>query len=144
MSAVVVQLPEVRVDDDEPVPEGEYSLAYTGHALKFMFNTGKLFVRFKIVQGEYTGRRLYGAYRVVLTGKRTFTCGQASSIYRQFTRLSGKRERRDRLPLSLLANTVVRAKVRTVKTDSRQRPLPPYQFYSVVDELLTIEAGSLQ
>jgi hypothetical protein len=140
----VVKFPDLhQYDDETPVPDGEYSLAYTGHQIRYQYGTGKLFLRFKIVQGEYSGRRLYAAYRVKITGKRTFTCGQASNIYRQFTRLSGRRDRRDRLPVGLLKNVIVTASVRTVKTDWKQRPLLPHQFYSVVDELLAIEAGKL-
>lgn len=126
-----------------PVPVAEYSLAYIGHQLKFMFNTGKVFVRFRIVAGEYTGRELYRAFNAKMKDRRRFTLAQSSALYREFCKLSGKRERRDRIDLSRLRNTVIRASVRTVTHDQKQRPLPPYLQYSVVDEWLELEVGAV-
>lgn len=140
MNAVVVQFPEP--DDDSPLlPEGEYLVAYTGHTQRFMFNTGKLFVRFRIVDGERSGARLYRAYNVKPTGRATFKTAHSSSLYREFCTLTGKRERADRLALSRLKGCVIRARVRTVSVDSKHRPLPEYLRYSVIDELCSLEAG---
>ena len=144
MTAAVISFPDARVDDDGPLPEGEYSLAYTGHQLAFVFGTGKLYIRFRVVEGEYVGSRLYRAYRVTPTGKHSFTVPKSSALYRQWCRLSGRAERRDRINPKLLRNTVVRAMVRTVTRDSRQRSLEPYLQYSVVDEILEIVVGTLR
>jgi hypothetical protein len=128
---------------EDPVPAGEYSLAYIGHELKFMFNTGKAFVNFRIVAGECTGRGLYRAFNVRMKNTRRFTVAQSSALYREFCKLSGRRERRDRIDLSRLRNTVIRARVRIVTHDQKQQPLPPYLQYSVVDEWLELEAGAV-
>jgi hypothetical protein len=126
-----------------PIPAGEYAVAYIGHHLTFMFNTGKVFIRFRIVAGEYAGRELYRAFNVKMKNKRHFTVAQSSALYREFCTLSGRRERRDRIDLCRLRNTVIRANVRVVTHDQKQRVLPLFLQYSVVGELLSLEAGTV-
>ena len=57
--------------------------------------------------------------------------------------LYGKHLRQDRIRLRALGKVLLRATTRTVKTDYRQRPSPEVLHYSVVDELVAIEAGEL-
>jgi hypothetical protein len=125
------------------LPEGEYRVTYTGHDLKFMFNTGKLFVKFRVYDGEFQGSRLYRAYNVKMTGKKSFKLAHSSALYRQFSSLSGRRERPDRIAVSRLKGCVVRVSVRTVKQDAKHQPLAENLQYSVVDELLALEVGAV-
>jgi hypothetical protein len=143
-SAVVPFERPNRADDAEvPIPAGDYSIAYLGHQLTFMFHTGKVFIRFRIVAGEHAGRELYRAFNVKMKSRHRFSVAQSSALYREFCTLSGRRERRDRIDLSRLRNTVIRARVRVVTHDQKQRPLPPFLHYSVVGELLSLEAGTI-
>jgi hypothetical protein len=125
------------------LPEGEYRVIYTGHDLKFMFNTGKLFVKFRVYDGEFQGSRLYRAYNVKMTGKKSFKLAHSSALYRQFCTLSGRRERPDRIAVSRLKHCVIRVSVRTVKQDAKQRPLAENLQYSVINEWIALEVGTL-
>lgn len=144
-NAVVPFERPTRADDAEaPIPAGDYLIAYLGHELTFMFHTGKVFIRFRVVAGEQAGREIYRAFNVKMKNKRRFSVAQSSALYREFCTLSGRRERRDRINLSRLRNTVIRGRVRVVTHDQKQRPLPSFLQYSVVGELLSLEAGTLE
>jgi hypothetical protein len=137
----------VIVDDAPLIPPGEYLVTYLRHETAVMFTRPKAFVHFRIVDGPYAGVPVYGAFRVKqLRGRPRkqgqFTLGRSSELFRQYARLTGGRERPDRIALSNLKNCVLRVRVRTVDHDFRQRTLPESCQYSIVGDLLSVEAGA--
>jgi len=144
---------EIVLDDaiSPLVPEGDYSMSYKYHETGKAFNTPKVFVYFSIVEpGPYLGICLYRAFRVRgFIGKHgkngRFKLGKRSELFLALCRLDERdsRLRPDRVSLQALRNTVIKASVRTVKTDYKQRRLPESLRYSVVDELLSVEAGTV-
>ncbi len=131
------------------LPEAEYLATYTHHDTKWVFNTAKVFVHFKVVEpGEHYGRRIYRPYRAkALIGKPgkngRFKLVPRSELFLTMCRLDEGKQRPDRISLRRLQNVLIRITVRTVTKDYKQRPLPESLLYSVVDELLFVEAGSL-
>ncbi len=143
----VVQLHgEASVDVAPLLPEGEYQAYYLHHKTAFMFNSGKVFLHFRIHGGEHDGVRLYRAYRVKAIKGRprkfgAFKLGHTHELYRQFVRMTGTRERADRIALPRLKGCLLRVGVRTVTKDSKQRGLPEALQYSVIGEMLAVEVG---
>lgn len=149
MSAAVELYDAALVDAPACIPPGQYEAVYLHHQTAFIFNSAKVFVHFRITDGDYTGMKLYRAYRVKkLRGKPrkggSFELGHTHELYRQFVRLTQAKERPDRLSLRRLKNCVLQIRVRTVKKDSKQRELPDALQYSVVDSIESLLAGSLQ
>jgi hypothetical protein len=77
----------------------------------------------------------------------SFRLAKGSDLYITLCRLTAEKLRPDRISLrELLRGHVLVVKVRSVKVDYRQRPLPPALHYSVVDDLIgtdtSIPAGS--
>jgi hypothetical protein len=135
------------VDDAPLIAPGEYLVTFTRHETAMMFTRPKIFVHFRIAEGPYSGIPIYAAFRAKqLRGRPRkggqFTLGRSSELFRQYVRLTGTRERPDRITLSKLRNCVLRVRVGTVEHDFRQRPLPEACQYSVVRDLLSIEAGT--
>lgn len=136
------------VDAPPLLPAGVYQAYYLRHETAYMFKSPKVFVHFKIFDDEYTGIRLYRAYRVKeLKGKPRrgggFKLRHTHELYRQFTTLTQVRERPDRVSLQRLRNCIIKLSVRTVTKDARQRDLIPALQYSVVDRMLSVDAGSI-
>ena len=145
---------EIVLDDEilPLIPEGDYSMSYKYHETTAKaFGTPKVFVYFTIVEpGPYFGTHLYRSYRVRgFIGKHgkngRFKLGKRNELFLVLCRLNERetRLRPDRVSLQALRNAVVRATVRTVKTDYKQRPLPQTLHYSVIDELISVEAGTV-
>lgn len=136
------------------IPPGEYSAIYLFHETAFFRKTPKVYVHFKIEGGEHSGVRLYRAYRVkTLKGKPKkfggFEVNHSHAIYRQMVTIGGYDTRPDRISLTCLKGCLLRISVRTVKRDAgadsrKPRALPDALRYSVVDELVALEAGSLK
>ena len=130
------------------VPDGEYLARYHRHDTQRMFGTLKVFLHFEILDpGPYNGTRLYRAYRAVdvvhgKKGGRRFKLRPRSQLYLDLCRLYGGNHRRDRISLTALKSLVLRVRVRTVEKDYRQRPLPEALQYSVVGDLVGVEAGT--
>lgn len=130
------------------IPPGSYEAIYTHHETSLVFNTAKVFVHFKVVEGEHTGVKLYRAYRVKsLRGKPrrngSFKVGHSHDLFRDYVSLMEAKERPDRISLRRLKGCVLTIKVRTVKKDYRQRELIPLLFYSVVDSIEGLVAGAV-
>jgi hypothetical protein len=130
-------------------PEGNYQAACRGHETAFTFGTPKLYFRFCIVEpGESFGKELFKAYRVKsLIGKpsrngrvKLTANGDLAMMLYRVLRLQS---RLDRVSLSIMRNRVFHVRVRTVKTDYRQRPRPEPLWYSVVDDILELAAGAI-
>jgi hypothetical protein len=129
------------------VPEGEYQVRLLHHETAVIFKSPKVYLHFAILEpGAHHGKHLFRAYRVKkLKGKParngSFTLGRGSDLFFTIAKLYPKEPRLDRISLLALRNVVLRASVRTVTHDYRQRDLPESMQYSVIDSLLSIEAG---
>lgn len=138
------------VGDDWPLlTAGEYQVQMLHHETSVIFQTPKVYIHFKILDpGEHHGARVFRAFRVrSLIGRPgkwgRFRLSRGSDLFRTLCRLYPNDPRPDRVSLRALKNTVLRVNVRTVNTDRRQRELPPVCRYSVIDEILSVEAGSI-
>jgi len=130
------------------LPAGRYLVNFQHHETSLIFNSAKVFVHFKISEGEYAGARLFRAYRahrlIGRPGKNgRFQLKPGSELYRTVCRLSPSQKRPDRISLRPWRHVIFSVSVRTVNQDARQRQLPESLRYSVVDDILSIEAGSL-
>ncbi len=131
------------------VPDGEYVMQYLYHETVMAFRAPKVILHMKIVQlGEHKGKRLIRPYGVKeLIGKPRkwgrFKLTRHQDLFITLAHLYGKRLRHDRISLRALSKVLLRATTRTVTTDYRQRPSPEALHYSMVDELVSIEAGEL-
>ncbi len=130
------------------VPDGEYVAQYLRHETRRMFRTFKVFLHFEIVgPGLWHGTKLYRAYNAIdvvhgKKGGRKFKLRPRSQLYLDLCRLYGGKHRRDRISLNGLKSLVLRVRVRTVTKDYEQRPLPESLHYSVVADLVDVEAGT--
>jgi hypothetical protein len=133
--------------DDQPlIAEGTYRAVYvrsTTMLMRMFGNAPKLFLDFRIVDpGEAFGTTVSRFYRVKSLSSKpgrngAFRLAKRSELYLMLCRLATARLRPDRISVKeLLRGRVLVVKVRTVKVDYRQRPLPPALFYSVVDDVL--------
>lgn len=137
---------DFKVDPESHVriPDGDYLCKYLGHDTGFLFNSGKVFLRFEVFDGAHTGARLYKPYRVKkLIGRPAkggrFELGRASELLRDVVRLNDLKVRPDRLSLHFLIRSLWNVRTRTVEKDYKQRPILEPLRYSVVDQI--VEAG---
>lgn len=143
------------VEDTPPlIPPGEYEASYTHHEVGTAFKQSKVYVWMQIIRGEYTGIQLYRAYRVESfkrprgkDGKKrkggSIKLRHSSELFRQWVKLTGEKERPDRIDLRRLKGCSVRIRVRTVTHDYDHKPLPRALQYSVIDQLISVEAGKM-
>ena len=154
MSAKIRTLPnrmaegEITFDTSNPAPiiaPGTYEAVYVHHETKYIFQSPKVFVWFRIVSpGPAFDVLVYRAYRArALTTKAGryggFKVARGSDIYHDLGRILNTRVRPDRVSAIVLRGAVYRIKVRTVTKDHKQRPIPEWGQYSVVDQLLHSE-----
>ena len=131
------------------LPDGEYVMQLLHHETVMAFRTPKVVLHMKIVEpGEHNGKRLIRAYRVKeLIGRPRkwgrFKLTRHQDLFITLAHLYGKRLRHDRISLRALGRVLLRGTTRTVTTDYRQRLSPEALHYSVIDELVSIEAGEL-
>jgi hypothetical protein len=126
------------VDGSRPlIPEGPYSVQYLKHEKRIFFGTLKMYVHFEMVeQGQFFGTRLFKTYNF------SSPLSPGSDLYRDLLFLFGQRVPKNaRLSMDLFKNVILRVRVRTVKRDRKQNPLPDYMQYSVIDSLLGKETG---
>lgn len=128
------------------VPDGKYSAKLVSFETAIVFSP-KVFLHFEIITpGPYMGERLFRAYRVHQLRGRPRKRGQfklraGSELYRTICRLYPDQKRPDRIALTPLMRLVLQVRTRTVTTDHKQNPLPDNLQYSVVDEIIKVEAG---
>ncbi len=152
----IVPLParddDIELDGEIPplIPEGEYVVRYMKYDTHYMFGGLKLFVHFEIVDsGPHCGTKLYRPYRVVDAGgkkgkgRRRFKVRPRSQLFLDLVRLFDRKLRPDRISLACLTPVLLRVRVRTVSRDYKQRPLPESIRYSVISDLIAIEAGTI-
>ncbi len=131
------------------LPDCEYVMRYLYHETVNAFRTPKVILHMQIVEpGEHYGKRLIRAYRVKeLIGRPRkwgrFKLTRHQELFLTLARLYDKRLRHDRFSLRALTKVLLRATTRTVTTDYRQQLSPEALHYSMVDELVSIEAGEL-
>ena len=128
------------------VPGGIYTLTYLYHETGKVFRSPKLTIWFKITDfGPYFGKvvpRYYNIRR--LSGKPgkdgRFVVGRSQDFLREYARLfPNPINRLDRISMSPFENKLIKACIREVKRDYRQRELAPPLQYSVVDELIRVD-----
>jgi hypothetical protein len=138
----------VLVGQDWPLlPDSEYITRVTHWETAYIFRTPRLFLHVQIVDGAHTGEKLFAAFAVrELVGRAgrggRFKTSRRSKLVRTLTRLTGQRIRGDRVAVDWLRRSLVRIKTRTVTQDSEQRPLAEPLRYSVVADIIAIEAGT--
>lgn len=128
------------------VPDGLYVARYVESETLFLFNSGKVILRFEIADGDLAGTRIVKPYRVkkLLSRPRKggkFTLGRSSELLRDLVRLTDTKIRPDRLSLEVLRRQLWRVRTRTVTTDYKQRPIPEALRYSVVAEIVEAETN---
>lgn len=99
----------------------------------------KLYVIFEIVDlgSEHHGKRLFKVYNVYQPPRR------GSDLFKDLERLYGKRASKGtRLSPALFLNKILTIKLRTVKENYKGTELPEFQWYSVIDQIIGIAAGS--
>ena len=141
---------ELEGDGKPLVPDGQYEAVFEYHETAFILRTkaAKVFLRFRIVTpGEHEGVKLFRAYRVAKLrskpGKHgSFSLTRGQDLFFDLCRWLDIRQRPDRVSLHDLRGKVWRIRTRTVSRDFRQRELPGFARYSVVDDLLEISAGT--
>lgn len=129
------------------VAEGMYQAVFTGHETAWLFKSCKVFLHFKIVTpGEHFEKKLFRAYRVrTLIGAPgpggRFKLKPRSDLFLMLCRVLDLKARPDRISLRDLKHCVLGISTRTVKADFKQKELPDFLRYSVVDEVLGKETG---
>lgn len=123
------------------VPEADYQVGFIRAERGHFENRQRLFLWFKIITpGPSFGIELYLVCPCPANGGKVF--GLGSKLVAAATVALGHRpKRRDRLSTRMFAGKVFLARTRTVTLDYHQRPRPPTDHYSVLSELLGIEAG---
>ena len=133
---------ELLVDDKLLLPDDKYEAVFIGHETVFVFQNPKIFLRFRITsQGEHFGKEIFRAYRVnKLVGKPSkngkFKLRRGSDLFADISRLLDFKVRPDRISLHSLKNQLWLIKTRTVFVDYKQRKVPDWARYSVVDEII--------
>jgi hypothetical protein len=137
VTAAIVPLDAHReVEDIELVciTPGEYDVVYVRHAGITVFRTPKVRIDFRLL--AHPGLVLSRWYRVQDYRGGRVRAGRHSDIVRELSAVLGHRLRHDRIPATSLAGKVIRVRVCTVTTDSRQGGLAAMNRYSVIDRLL--------
>jgi len=130
------------------IADGIYLARYTHHETGFCFGTAKVYLWFKIVSpGSCFDVSVYRAYRAIkIKGKPKrnggFTVKRGSDLYLDLVRLLDMRTRPDRVSATALAGKAYSIKTRTVTKDYRQRALPEWDRYSVVDSIVRAETSN--
>jgi len=130
---------DFHIKEDEPplIPDGYYNVVYSRHSIGRFYGL-KLYVWFKIAdQGEYFEVEVYRAYNLYKPLPR------GSDLFKDLAKIKGSRVRKGaRLSLSGFKNKVLKVRTRTVKLDRRQDTLPDHLQYSVIDMIVSVEAGA--
>lgn len=129
------------------VPEGEYELRYVDYETGMFFGSAKVVVHYAIIDPEeYAGLPIDRFYNVQkLTGPPgrfgKYKAPRRGDLYREFKRLLGHDERRDRLRFARLKDQRVIAEIQTVKTDHKHEQLPEHDRYSRIRRLIKVLPG---
>jgi hypothetical protein len=137
---------EIEIDGAERIliEPGEYSARFSHHETNKAAFGGKpkVYLIFTLVEPQYYGLEIYGAYNVKeIEGK-----GCRNGKFKMTRRQDLTREimcllpdlRLDRISLMPLRGKILRISVRTVDRDYKKRILPLSMQYSVVDQMLSL------
>jgi len=140
LAANVVNFPGT--DDVELIllDPDDYDVIYQAHKGVSVFRGAKVRIDFQLM--AHPDLILPRWYRVQDHRGGRIRAGRHSDIVRELSAALGRRIRHDRIPVGDLAGKVLRARVDTVKTDSRQQPLAQVNYYSVVTKLLATISGA--
>lgn len=136
-------------DDFWPlVPEGIYTAGYVGYDLAYAFSEPRLFLEVVLLDpGDNFGKHLFRAYRMlkIWPGRKKgpkFKYARHSDFIFEMCRIGGERIKRpDRVTPNLLRDITFKARVETVESDYKQREKPEQLQYSVIREILGVDAG---
>ncbi|OAI51718.1 hypothetical protein AYO46_07515 [Betaproteobacteria bacterium SCGC AG-212-J23] len=144
---VVPTGPEVvfEIEGAKPlVPDAIYSAVCFRCDVKPVFQTLKVFLRFRISEGPHQGIELFRAYRV----KGTITSKgprpqlrRSGDLFKMLCRVLNlpRNAKPQHVSYREIAGKLCKIQSRTVTRDSKQKLLD--ESYSVVSEVLSIEAG---
>jgi hypothetical protein len=131
------------------IPEGDYQLRMTHWQTAVMWGRSqKVILHFTVCDpGEHFGvklQRYYNVERIIghPTKSRRFRVRWNQDLVREYCRLFPAVNRLDRVDLDRLTRVVVTGRVKTVTTSSKQKTIADAVQYSVVCELVRVEAGS--
>lgn len=135
---------EFEFDADLPplLPPGDnYVVAFVRAEQKWLWKKRlKLFMHFKVISPEaHAGVSLFLGANVAPNGK----WGVGYKFYRLWALAAGRRpKRKDRLSTSVFRKKYFRARVRTIEVSAKNTKRALGARYSIIDELLAIEAGA--
>lgn len=119
------------------VPEGTYRLAFQKSRVVTRFGRGSLELWFRIVDyGPHFQKPLVRYYKIERQGKRSFSVSPHAAYAREFAAVFRKAPPAGSQSIAWFRDVLVEARVRTVTTDSRQKPLPESARYSTIAELI--------
>ena len=131
----------VCADDYWPLlPNGTYEAQCFRYESKhFGVNTLKLFLRFKIIQGEYQGKEIFMAFNMPPNGK----IKTGSKYYQTWVDVNGwqKPSRNTKMSPRIFKNKIFKVETRTVKRKHNDKKMPDSFNYSIVDKILEVVAG---
>ena len=126
------------------IPEGEYNAVYVKHSTSDGSYGAKVKITFRIVShGAFFEKEINAWYNLKATGKKVGKQGKIklsshSKLTYELLNALQIRHRVDRLSPVLLKGHIAVIRVRTVKTNSRQKKLPEVLQYSTVDEIVCL------
>jgi len=119
------------------IPDGKYEVQCTGYDNSFCLGKArKLFLYFRIIEGEYEGTKLFQAFNIPYDER----IKSGSKYYKTWVMVNQWRKpsRNTKMSPRLFLNHVYRIKTRTVKPKHNDQPMPEAFRYSVVDEILEV------
>ena len=134
------------IGDKQPlIDSGIYEFAYHSRWLGYLYGgKPKLMMVFRVVTiGPAFGKKLYRCFNLKGLNKKRgdFSVGRRGDFYYEYVKLFGIEPDDSRISMTPFKNVIIKASVRIVDTDYKQRLLPESMRYSVIKELLTVEAG---
>ena len=121
------------------IKPGKYEVEYIRSEQVYLFKKHKIILWFRICQlgTEYHGLELY----LVCSKYKKFP--PSSKFYKAWMIATGRKpERRDRINTKVFREKIFLANVRTVSSSYKGTAHPDNQRYSIIDELISIAAGS--
>jgi len=135
-----------RFQDDARIliPSGSYEVGYTSHsAWVFAGKQPKLTINFRILtMGEHYEKPIRAFYNVKSFKKRkrspAINVGWSSDFMLDYSTCFEVPERTDRFNWDNFKKHILLAKVKSVRHNRKQRPLPNGLQYSIIDQLVGI------
>ena len=119
------------------IPDGVYEAQCFKYDSGFCLGKArKLFLHYRITEGEHTGTELFQAFNMPYQGK--VSCG--SKYYKTYVMVNGwtKPSRNAKLSPRLFKDKIFKVRTRTVQPQHAGKPMPEQFWYSVVDDILEV------